>query len=91
MIRGSGIVHSELTPMTIRTTAAGQHLHDALFVWIRCPRALPNPKYLMLDEPFAGVDPIAISDLQYMIGCMRDFRLGVLVSDHNVREVRSWR
>jgi lipopolysaccharide export system ATP-binding protein len=48
-----------------------------------------NPKYLMLDEPFAGVDPIAISDLQNMISRIRDFGLGVLISDHNVRETLS--
>ncbi|MHA7776919.1 LPS export ABC transporter ATP-binding protein [Roseibium sp. M-1] len=48
-----------------------------------------NPKYLMLDEPFAGVDPIAISDLQVMITRIREFGLGVLISDHNVRETLS--
>ncbi len=48
-----------------------------------------SPKYLMLDEPFAGVDPIAISDLQRMIVRIRDFGLGLLVSDHNVRETLS--
>lgn len=48
-----------------------------------------NPNYLMLDEPFAGVDPIAISELQNMISRIRDFGLGVLVSDHNVRETLS--
>lgn len=48
-----------------------------------------NPKYLMLDEPFAGVDPLAISDLQRMITRIREFGLGVLVSDHNVRETLS--
>lgn len=48
-----------------------------------------NPSYLMLDEPFAGVDPIAISDLQNMISRIRDFGLGVLISDHNVRETLS--
>lgn len=48
-----------------------------------------NPKYLMLDEPFAGVDPISISDLQRMIKRISEFGLGVLVSDHNVRETLS--
>jgi lipopolysaccharide export system ATP-binding protein len=48
-----------------------------------------NPKYLMLDEPFAGVDPIAISDLQRMITKIREFGLGLLISDHNVRETLS--
>ena len=45
-----------------------------------------NPKYLMLDEPFAGVDPLAISDLQSTISRIRDFGLGVLISDHNVMD-----
>jgi lipopolysaccharide export system ATP-binding protein len=48
-----------------------------------------NPKYLMLDEPFAGVDPIAISDLQQLIGRIRGLGLGILISDHNVRETLS--
>lgn len=48
-----------------------------------------NPKYLMLDEPFAGVDPLAITDLQNTIKRIRDNGLGVLISDHNVRETLS--
>lgn len=48
-----------------------------------------NPRYLMLDEPFAGVDPLAISDLQNTIKRIRDHGLGVLISDHNVRETLS--
>lgn len=48
-----------------------------------------NPRYLMLDEPFAGVDPIAVSDLQDMISRIRDSGLGILISDHNVRETLS--
>jgi lipopolysaccharide export system ATP-binding protein len=48
-----------------------------------------NPRYLMLDEPFAGVDPLAISDLQAMIMRIRDLGLGILISDHNVRETLS--
>lgn len=48
-----------------------------------------NPRYLMLDEPFAGVDPLAISALQGMISRIRDLGLGILISDHNVRETLS--
>ncbi len=53
-------------------------------------RALASrPSYLMLDEPFAGVDPLAVSDLQGLISRIRDSGLGILISDHNVRETLS--
>ena len=45
-----------------------------------------NPKFMLLDEPFAGVDPIAILDIQTIIGKLRDRGIGVLITDHNVRE-----
>ncbi|MGQ4649373.1 LPS export ABC transporter ATP-binding protein [Lyngbya aestuarii] len=46
-----------------------------------------GPKFLLLDEPFAGVDPIAVSEIQKIIGGWRDHRqMGVLITDHNVRE-----
>ncbi|NLS44254.1 MAG: LPS export ABC transporter ATP-binding protein [Firmicutes bacterium] len=45
-----------------------------------------SPEYVLLDEPFTGVDPIAISDLQEIIGRFRSHGLGVLLTDHNVRE-----
>jgi lipopolysaccharide export system ATP-binding protein len=45
-----------------------------------------SPKFLLLDEPFAGIDPIAISDIQRIIFHLRDRGIGVLVTDHNVRE-----
>ncbi|WP_422370347.1 LPS export ABC transporter ATP-binding protein [Hoeflea sp.] len=48
-----------------------------------------NPRYLMLDEPFAGVDPLAVSDLQGLISRIRASGLGILISDHNVRETLS--
>lgn len=48
-----------------------------------------DPNYVLLDEPFAGVDPLAISYVQSMIRTLRDRGLGVLVSDHNVRETLS--
>jgi lipopolysaccharide export system ATP-binding protein len=45
-----------------------------------------NPKFILLDEPFAGVDPIAISDIKNIILFLQQKNIGVLVTDHNVRE-----
>jgi len=46
-----------------------------------------DPEFILLDEPFAGVDPLAISDLQQIIRRLRDRGIGVFISDHNVREI----
>lgn len=45
-----------------------------------------GPKFLLLDEPFAGVDPIAVAEIQEMIARLRDRQIGILITDHNVRE-----
>ncbi|HIK56452.1 MAG TPA: LPS export ABC transporter ATP-binding protein [Synechococcales cyanobacterium M55_K2018_004] len=45
-----------------------------------------GPKFLLLDEPFAGVDPIAVAEIQSIIARLRDRHLGILITDHNVRE-----
>ncbi|KST62868.1 LPS export ABC transporter ATP-binding protein [Mastigocoleus testarum] len=45
-----------------------------------------GPKFLLLDEPFAGVDPIAVSEIQEIIAQLRDRHMGILITDHNVRE-----
>jgi len=45
-----------------------------------------GPKFLFLDEPFAGVDPIAVAEIQEMVGQLRDRQMGILITDHNVRE-----
>lgn len=45
-----------------------------------------GPKFLLLDEPFAGVDPIAVAEIQEIIAKLRDRNLGILITDHNVRE-----
>ena len=53
-------------------------------------RALATrPKFLLLDEPFTGVDPIAIDDIQRIVRSLREKGLGVLITDHNVRETLS--
>ena len=45
-----------------------------------------TPKFLLLDEPFAGVDPIAVADIQNIVKSLKDLGIGVLITDHNVRE-----
>jgi len=48
-----------------------------------------GPKFLLLDEPFAGVDPIAVAEIQEIIAKLRDRNIGILITDHNVRETLS--
>ncbi len=71
------------------------HLKDALAVSlsggerrrVEIARALAtDPRFVLLDEPFAGVDPIAVLDIQSIIAHLRDRGIGVLITDHNVRE-----
>lgn len=45
-----------------------------------------SPKFLLLDEPFAGVDPIAVAEIQKIVAGLRDRQIGILITDHNVRE-----
>ena len=56
-----------------------------------------NPRFILLDEPFAGIDPIAVSELKKTLKKLKSLKLGILISDHNVREtmqicdnVKSW-
>ena len=71
------------------------HLADAPAISLsggerrRCEiaRALATrPRFILLDEPFAGVDPIAVLDIQKIIGFLKERGIGVLITDHNVRE-----
>ena len=48
-----------------------------------------NPKFLLLDEPFAGVDPIAVEDIQKIIYKLKEKNIGILITDHNVQETLS--
>jgi lipopolysaccharide export system ATP-binding protein len=50
----------------------------------RCLAA--KPKYLLLDEPFAGVDPISVGDIRHLVSDLKKRGIGVLITDHNVRE-----
>ncbi len=53
-------------------------------------RALVNePKFILLDEPFAGVDPIAVQDIQGIVMKLREKNIGILITDHNVHETLS--
>ncbi len=57
---------------------------------VEITRALvAKPKFMLLDEPFAGIDPIAVQDLQGIVGKLKEQGLGVLITDHNVRDTLS--
>ena len=47
---------------------------------------ITNPRFILLDEPFAGIDPIAVEDIQEIINKLREKGIGILITDHNVRE-----
>jgi lipopolysaccharide export system ATP-binding protein len=54
---------------------------------VEIARALAaDPAFILLDEPFAGVDPLSVLDIQRIIEHLRERRIGVLITDHNVRE-----
>ncbi len=48
-----------------------------------------NPKFILLDEPFAGVDPIAVEDIQKIVAALKEKNIGILITDHNVQETLS--
>ncbi len=48
-----------------------------------------DPKFMLLDEPFAGIDPIAVEDIQYIVAKLKTRNIGVLITDHNVQETLS--
>ncbi len=54
---------------------------------VEIARALAlNPKFILLDEPFAGIDPIAVEDIQGIVAHLKDRNIGILITDHNVHE-----
>jgi lipopolysaccharide export system ATP-binding protein len=48
-----------------------------------------DPKFILLDEPFAGVDPIAVEDIQFIVSKLKEKNIGILITDHNVQETLS--
>jgi lipopolysaccharide export system ATP-binding protein len=48
-----------------------------------------DPKFILLDEPFAGVDPIAVEDIQHIVSRLKQKNIGILITDHNVHETLS--
>ncbi|MCH7613843.1 MAG: LPS export ABC transporter ATP-binding protein [Candidatus Marinimicrobia bacterium] len=54
-----------------------------------CRTLALDPNFILLDEPFAGIDPIAVEDIQQIVKSLKDRNIGVLITDHNVRETLS--
>ncbi len=76
----------ELSIGHIRTNAA-QSLSGGERRRVEIARALANsPRFILLDEPFAGVDPIAVIEIQRIVTFLKERSIGVLITDHNVRE-----
>jgi lipopolysaccharide export system ATP-binding protein len=72
---------TELAPYPAYTLSGGERRR------LEITRALvTSPRYLLLDEPFTGIDPIAIGDIQEIVARLRDRGIGILITDHNVRE-----
>ncbi len=68
----------------------GHHLSGGERRRVEITRALvTRPGYLLLDEPFVGIDPLAVAEIQDIIGTLREKGLGILITDHNVRETLS--
>jgi len=72
---------TDLAPYPAYTLSGGERRR------LEITRALvTGPRYLLLDEPFTGIDPIAIGDIQEIVARLRDRGIGILITDHNVRE-----
>jgi lipopolysaccharide export system ATP-binding protein len=82
LLREFGITHIKKSPSTALSGGERRRLEIA--------RALASrPVYMMLDEPFAGVDPIAVGDVRKLVAELKNRGIGVLITDHNVRETLS--
>ena len=79
LLRELGIAHLHDTPAVALSGGERRRLEIA--------RALAvEPRFMLLDEPFACVDPIAVNEIKKIVGHLRERRIGVLITDHNVRE-----
>jgi lipopolysaccharide export system ATP-binding protein len=79
LLRDLGIAHLHDTPAVALSGGERRRLEIA--------RALAvEPRFMLLDEPFAGVDPIAVNEIKKIVCHLRERRIGVLITDHNVRE-----
>ncbi len=72
---------SKLAPQKAFTLSGGETRRLEI-----CRAMITNPSVMLLDEPFSGVDPIAVGDLQQFVLRLKERRIGVLLTDHNVRE-----
>ena len=73
--------------ITDRRASLGQSLSGGERRRVEIARALATrPRFILLDEPFAGVDPISVIEIQSLVSHLRDTGIGVLITDHNVRE-----
>lgn len=79
LIEELGIAHVANSPAY--TLSGGERRRTEI-----CRALATEPKIILLDEPFAGIDPIAVTDLQDIVATLKDKGIGVLVTDHNVRE-----
>ena len=70
-----------------------QHIRKSLGIQLsggeRRRTEIARPKFILLDEPFAGVDPIAVEDIQNIVQKLKDKNIGILITDHNVQETLS--
>jgi lipopolysaccharide export system ATP-binding protein len=84
-----GLLHSLLAELNIGHLAKQKafSLSGGERRRLEITRALiTNPKFILLDEPFAGIDPLAISDIKQIVHGLKERGLGIVISDHNVRE-----
>jgi lipopolysaccharide export system ATP-binding protein len=76
--------------LTAKRTFIGNHLSGGERRRTEIARALAtDPKFILLDEPFAGVDPIAVEDIQRIVAQLKLKNIGILITDHNVQETLS--
>ena len=72
------------------TASKGNNLSGGERRRVEIARCLASdPKFILLDEPFAGVDPIAVEDIQNIVAKLKDKNIGIVITDHNVHETLS--